>query len=326
MLTCSRIVAKPEAISRLKDVLGKLGLASDIDDLSEYSSTKFDSDPNDRLRTIEQKGDDGSNYPGVMELSEIVDALFDLAPALDERIDQILEREKILEMRYDIPVDLRAIVVTVGSKFPQAPDEFVLVVARRILVNRNRLQGKPTEGVWEKQVAANPGIRQPNIRTPFSGAPSLGSFGQDSGPRSSLGSYEMSSGWDSGPRSQQTAQASVPSVPQPSVTRVDVSVTASSFASSMYSGNKNAKLVKMPARGSDGRIKCEICQQTLLIANDWSWKSFPGKRLTLLYLLTHYQKTHFRRQPYFCLDPDCAVPQASFKAKSLWKAHYEKLH
>ena len=256
----------------MKDVLGELGLASDIDDLSEHSSTQCDSDPNDSLQTSEQEGDDASNYPGGMELSQIVDALFDLAPALDERIDQILEREKILEMRYDLPVDLRAIVVTVGSKFPQAPEEFVLVVARRILINRNRLQRKPTEGVRGMPVAANPERWRPNVRTRLSGAPSLGSFGQDSGPRSSLGSYEVSSGWGSGLRSQQTALTSAPSMPQLSVPRVDVSVTASSLASSMYSDCKNAQFVQMPARGSDGLIKCEICQQRLSIANDRSWK------------------------------------------------------
>ena len=111
----------------MEGVLGGLGLASDIDDLSEYSSTECDSDPNNSLQIIEQKGDDGRNYPGVMELSRIVDALFDLAPALGELTDQILEREKIWEM------DLLAIVITVASKFPQAPDGFVSVVARGIL-------------------------------------------------------------------------------------------------------------------------------------------------------------------------------------------------
>ena len=204
-----------------------------------------------------------------MELSRVVDALFDLAPALDERIDQILERKKILETRYKLPVDLRAIVVTVASKFPQAPDGFVLIVARRVLINRNRLQKKPTEGVQEKPVAANPERSwQPSVWIRSSGVPSLHTPGQGSGFGSSLGSLEMSSGWGSGPRSQQTTQTSVLSAPA----RVDVSETASSFATSMCSDSKNAQLVQMPARGGDGRIKCEICQQRLSIANDQSWK------------------------------------------------------
>ena len=251
----------------MKDVVGKLGLASDIDDLSEYSSIQCGSDPDESLRTIEQKGDNGSNYPGVMELSQIVDALFDLAPALDERVDQILELEN-MKMRLDLPVDLRAIVVTVASKFPQAPDGFVLLVARRILINRNRLQKKLTEEVWE----TNPESWRPKVPAPPSRALSRGSFGQDSGPRSSLGSYELSSGWGSGLRSQQTAPTTVPSAFQPSVPRIDESVTAPSFASSMYSDNKIAQLVQMPAPGSDCRIKCEICQQRLLITNDQRWK------------------------------------------------------
>ena len=264
----------------MKDVLGGLGLASDIDNLSEYSSTECDldpnnslqtstecdSEPNNSLQTIEQKGDDDSNYRGVMELSRIVDALFDLAPALGERIDQILEREKIWEM------DLPATVITVASKFPQAPDRFVSEVARGILKNRSRLHKKLTGAVWGEPVVADPGLRRPNAPTLFSEAPLRGSFGQDTGPRSSLGSCERPSVWDSGLLSQQTAQTSVPSAPQLPAPGVDVSVAASSFASSMYSDSKNAQLVQMPTRGSDGRIKCEICQQSLVIANDWSWK------------------------------------------------------
>ena len=191
-LTCSRAVAGPGALSSLENVLRELGLASGIDDLPECSSAQCDLDPSDSpqtielkgddnnsLQTIEKKEDDGSCYPGLMELSRIVDALFGLAPALDERIDQILEREKILEMRSHLPVDLRAIVVTVASKFPQAPDGFVLVAARRILGNRNRLQKMLTEGVWEKPVAAYPKVWRPSVPTLFSEAPLSGSFDQN---------------------------------------------------------------------------------------------------------------------------------------------------
>ena len=297
-LTCSRAVAAPGALSRLEQVLGELGLASDIDDLSECSSAQCDSDPNggsqtteqkgddndslqtieqkgdgnDSLQTIEQKGDDGSSYPGVMELSRIVDALFDLAPALDERIDQILEREKILEMRSHLPVDLRAIVVTVASKYPQAPDGFVLVVARRILWNRNRLQKKLTEGVREKPVAAYPEVWRPSVPTLFSDAPSPGSIDQNPMLWTPVHPYEIPTGRDPGPRSQQTMQTSIRPVLRPFVPRVDASMIASSSASSVYSDSKNAQLVQMPGRGSDGRIKCEICQQRLSIADDQSWK------------------------------------------------------
>lgn len=252
----------------MKDALGEIGLVSDIDDLSGNSSIQCNSDPNDSLQVIGQRGGDGSNRPGVVELLQIVDALFDLAPALDERIDQILERQNILEMGLGLPVDLRAIVVTVASKFPQAPDRLVLVVAEKILENRNRLQGK----VYERPVAANPKILSPNARRLFRKTHSQGSLGRDSGLGSSLGSNEMPSRWGPDPRSQQTAQTFVPLVSHFLIPPVDVSVAVSSLASSMCSDSGNTQLVQRPACGSDGFIECRICQQRLPIANDQDWK------------------------------------------------------
>ena len=268
-LTCSQTVAEPGAISKLKVALGELGLVSDIDDdLSEHSSAQCNLDPNDSLQAIGQRGDDGSNHPGAMELLQTVDALFDLAPALDERIDQILERQKT-EMLWDLPVDLRAIVVTVASKFPRAPDRLVLVVAQRILENRNRLQGKKIRG---KPVAANPETLRLNAPTLSRGAHSQGGFDRDSGLGSSLGPSEKPSRFGLDTRSQQNAQTSVPLMRYLLVPPVDESTTASSLASSVCSDSGKAQLVQRPACGSDGYFKCGICQQSLSIANDQDWK------------------------------------------------------
>jgi hypothetical protein len=82
----------------------------------------------------------------------------------------------------------------------------------------------------------------------------------------------MPSGWGSSPASQETAPTAIFSTSLFPIPR-DGSVAASSFVSGMDSENSSGeRLPQMPAQESDGRVRCEICQQRLLIADDKSWK------------------------------------------------------
>lgn len=266
-----------DALGKLQNAMSGVPFMSPEDNESQSSTDETESD----MSGSPTHEDVETTKYAMSELSHIVESLFDLSTVLDEKIQELEDRDRIMETDIHHSTDIRALIVNIGSKFPQAPESLVELVSSNIHINRRRLNRALREPSSEESFLAE-STSQPNIKstpasrfTVFNINRSQTSTVADSHSIRSIGS-SMNSTNDlsfcdtplstvfTGTSYTTTSFLEIPSIAE--------SLFSSSIASSDGEASANHGIPPKPVADSGGRIKCLICGNRITVSRRGGWR------------------------------------------------------